>query len=198
MNEALGIFGVVTGIAGIALTIYYARKAERLNKMRKRLEWADIQTAASDLGQQIKRDISPVAVVTPGLPGATFANLISSDFAMQPPVYVGNRTWKDDPHNFVPTADSFVFDTKKWIVTIPKAVTRHENGVILIIDDFVMSGDFLDSLCSTLVQAGVPRERIRSAAITVTKVAIKNHKAPDYYWWIADNDEFFFPWGKAR
>ncbi|OKH81353.1 hypothetical protein EB75_17110 [Mycobacterium sp. ST-F2] len=61
-----------------------------------------------------------------------------------------------------------------------------------------MSGDFLDSLIEALLRLDVKPDRIRSAAIAATKVAVKNHKAPDYYWWLAEDDDFYFPWGKAR
>jgi hypoxanthine phosphoribosyltransferase len=70
--------------------------------------------------------------------------------------------------------------------------------MILIVDDFVMSGDFLSALKRVLKDAGVSMERVRTASIATTKVAVRNHKGPDYYWWLADDDEFFFPWGKAR
>jgi hypothetical protein len=61
-----------------------------------------------------------------------------------------------------------------------------------------MSGDFLDSLKQVLVDSGVSNDRIRSVSIATTKIAVKNHKAPDYFWWHAEDDDFFFPWGKAR
>jgi hypoxanthine phosphoribosyltransferase len=198
MDAWLGIGGFLVGIVGIVLTIYYAQQAQRLNKMRKRLEWADLQAAASDLGQRMKHNFAPAVVVTPGLTGATFANLLVTEFPNQPPVLVGTRTWKDDPHAPVLPDDSIVIDTKKWIVTIPRKVLLYQSGKILIVDDFVMSGDFLDLLKARMVEAGIDAARIVAASIVVTKVAIKNRKSPDYYWWVADDDDFFFPWGKAK
>jgi hypoxanthine phosphoribosyltransferase len=198
VEPVLGLAGVVVGIVGVILTVYFARKSSRLDKARKRLEWADLQAAANDLGQLIKRDCTPIAIVTPGTRGATFANLLASEFTDQPPVYVGISTWKGGPHTNVLVDGWFEIETKKWIVHIPKEPSRYADGVVLIVDDFVMSGDFLDHLKSTLEAGGLEATRIRSASVAVTKVALKNHKAPDYYWWIADDDDFFFPWGKAR
>jgi hypoxanthine phosphoribosyltransferase len=194
----LGIGGFLTGLVGAVLTVYYARKSERLNKLRKRLEWPDLQAAANDLGGRIKKDLAPVAIVTPGLTGATFANLLVAEFPNQPPVFVGTRTWKEDSYSSIPTENSFVIETKKWFVTIPTAATNYKDGKILIVDDFVMSGDFLDALRTRLVSEGIAAENIKSASIAATKIAIKNHKGPDYYWWLADDDDFFFPWGKAK
>ena len=198
MDRWLGIGGFVIGVVGLVLTIYYARKAEQLNLAKKRLDWADLQNAANDLGRQIRREFPPSAIVTPGLAGATFGNLLATEFQNQPPVFVGTRTWREDPHNPVKSDGSFYFTTSKWIVTIPKAVLNYKDGNILIIDDFVMSGDFLAKLRERLIESGVPADRIRAASVAVTRVACKNHKAPEYYWWLADNDDFYFPWGRAK
>lgn len=199
MSVVLGIGSLFVALIGAVLTVYYARKSERLNKLRKRLEWSDLQAAANDLGKKIKKDSVPVAIVTPGLTGATFANLLVSEFPSQPPVFVGTRTWKEDPYTAIPSQDSFVIETKKWLVTIPRAIVDYkEEGDILIVDDFVMSGDFLDAFRSALISEGVSADRIKSASVAVTKVAVKNHKGPDYYWWLADDDNFFLPWGKAK
>lgn len=198
MDRWLGIGGFITGVVGLVLTVYYARKAEELNLMRKRLEWADLQAAANDLGRRIKAEFPPTAIIAPGLPGATFANLLSAEFDNQPPVFVGTRTWREDPHDPVESSGSFLFTTAKWIVTIPMAVLRYRDGNILIVDDFVMSGDFLERLRERLVNEGVAADRVRAASVAVTRVALKNHKAPEYYWWLADSDDFFFPWGRAR
>ncbi|MEU0546775.1 hypothetical protein [Micromonospora sp. NPDC005979] len=83
-------------------------------------------------------------------------------------------------------------------MTIPEAVLAYRGGNILIVDDFVMSGDFLAGLRARLVDEGVAADRIRAASVAVTRVARKNHKSPEYYWWLADSDDFFFPWGRAR
>jgi hypoxanthine phosphoribosyltransferase len=198
VNLGLGLGGLLIGGVGVLLTIYYARKAEELNRKRKRLEWSDIQAAANDLGQRIKRDFSPAVIITPGLTGATFANLLSEEFSGQPPVFVGTRTWKESPHSTIPDRGVFEIETMKWFVTIPEAVFEYCNGTVLVVDDFVMSGDFLETLKRKLMTFGFRSDQIKSAAIAATKVAIKNHKSPDYYWWIADDDDFFFPWGKAR
>ncbi|MET8252109.1 hypothetical protein [Micromonospora sp. NPDC005197] len=56
MDRWLGIGGFITGVVGLVLTVYYARKAEELNLMRKRLEWPDLQAAANDLGRRIKTE----------------------------------------------------------------------------------------------------------------------------------------------
>jgi hypoxanthine phosphoribosyltransferase len=198
MPDVVTAAGVLLGALGVGATVYYARKANVANRSKRRLDWVDIQTAANDLGRKIKNDFTPTVIVTPGLTGATFANLLSSEFTGQPPVYVGIRVWKGETSYDVLGDDVFAIETKKWNVYIPKAPARYPDGEILIIDDFVMSGDFLEELRKRLIEGGVPPGRVRSASIVATRVAIRNHKAPDYHWWIADDDDFYFPWGKAR
>lgn len=57
-----------------------------------------------------------------------------------------------------------------------------------------MSGDFISTLEQTLVDNGVLADRVMSVTIATTRVAISNHKAPNFYWWVADDDNFYFPW----
>jgi len=192
------ILGLLLGITGIGATAYFARKAREESRERRRLEWADLEAAANDLGKCIKRDVKPVAIVTPGLCGATFANLLADHLPDQPPVFVGISVWKDDPHGSVQFDDTIRIETGKWLVFIPCAITRYTEGDILILDDFVMSGDFLERLRAALISAGIKEGNIHSVAIAATGVAIKSHKAPDYHWWTAESDDFYFPWGKAR
>jgi hypoxanthine phosphoribosyltransferase len=194
----LTVVSLLIGVAGVIATVLFARKAENASRERRRLEWSDLQAAANDLGKKIRRDCSPIAIVTPGLTGATFANLLADEFPNQPPVFVGVRVWKEDTHGSVTFADTFKIETSKWLIFVPRLAADYTDGEILILDDFVMSGDFLEKLRSSLVEAGVKSTKIRSAAIVATKVAINSHKAPDYYWWTAEDDNFYFPWGKAR
>lgn len=190
--------GLLIGVIGTLLTIHYARKSVRLDRLRKSLDWSDLQVAASELGKDILKTGMPSIVVTPSLAGATFANLLVDQLHNQPPVFVGHRVWRDDPHGDLNTEDNFLFETSKWIVAIPKACTEYTEGTILYVDDFVMSGDFLEQFRERLGREGIAVDRIVSVSVAVTKVAIKNRKAPDFYWWVSDDDEFYFPWGKAR
>ena len=196
-NFVTGI-GLLFGVVGIGLTIYYERKAVRIDRLRKSLEWSDLQVAATELASRISKTESPAAIIAPNLAAASFCNLLASQIGEQPPVFVGIRTWKDDPHSSISPPSYFNFETSKCFVSIPRDVADFKNGTILFVDDFVMSGDFLEKLSEILFDAGVPESRFKSASIVVTKVAIKNHKAPDFYWWETEDDEFYFPWGKAR
>ncbi len=198
MNTFLTVLSLVFGVIGIVLAVLFARRSERLNRERRRLEWPDIQAAASDLARQITGDFQPEAIITPGLSGATFANLLVENIKPQPPVFVGLRFWKEYGDTPPDVGGYDTIETNKWHVMIPEALFQSFKGPLLVVDDFALSGDFLDNLRAKLEEHGRKPEDIKSATIAVTNVAIKNHKAPDYFWWKADDDNFYFPWGRAR
>lgn len=88
--------------------------------------------------------------------------------------------------------------TTKWNVFLPKSLENNPNAKILIIDDFVMSGDFLVTLTKKLKDLGYSEENMYSCCVATTQVAIKAEKNANYHWNIIDADNSYFPWGKAR
>jgi hypoxanthine phosphoribosyltransferase len=207
----IGLAGVAWGIAGFIQARRYHRRAEDLAQQLKRISWDDLHIAAYDLGHKIAQDGAgagapdrgPAVIVTPGLNGATFANLLVQEFIAKPPVYVGIRYWTKEypdgpPKNSLGDDALLHVITHKAHVTVPRAVLKHTQGPILIVDDFVMSGEFMANFTKVLTDCGVSRDRIRSCAVVVTKVAASAGRAPDYYYKITDDADFLFPWGKAR
>jgi hypoxanthine phosphoribosyltransferase len=208
--DLLTIVGFAVGVLGVGLTILFAVRAERSQKqldiltgLRKRLDWPEIQSAAHDLARDISAaGIVPTAIITPGLSGATFANLIEATLAKPAPVYVGIRIWKDGKAIQTPDIDlesSYIeIETSKWRVLMPRLAHPDNEECVLIVDDFVMSGDFLFKLREALIESGVEARAIHSASIVTTQIAQHAHKAPDFSWFISPDDNFYFPWGKAR
>lgn len=191
------IFGITT-LLGFGATIYYGRKAIKLENKRKKIEWTDLQSSSNDLGNKLKKDkFSPDLIFTPGLKGATFVNLLQNELKTNTPVYVGVSYWKQE-NNGVLKEDNFEYiETNKWYVAIPKNLLDQSEKKILIVDDFVMSGDFLDRLKKLLLNAGFKANNIKSMSVVTTSIAVGNLKAPDYYWFETPDLNFYFPWGKA-
>ncbi len=198
MGTLLAVVGTAFGVVGTVLTVLLARRAERLNRERRRLEWPDLQAAASDLSRRILRDFAPGAVFTPGLSGATFTNLLVDQLGDELPVYVGIRFWRENGRLPDSLPGYSPVETNKWRVLVPEALLQGASEPVLIVDDFAMSGDFLEKLRAKLSEGGRDSAQVRSVTVAATNVAIRNHKAPDYYWWTADDDNFYFPWGRAR
>lgn len=191
------IFGIIS-IFGIVLTVYYGKRSIRLEQSRKKLEWSELQSGTNDLAAKLRREFYPEIILTPGLRGATIVNLIVSLFDINVPAFVGISLWKQNTGHISEIRDFFHIETKKWHVFIPNGVLEHKDKKLLIVDDFSMSGDFIDGLKERLIKKGFSEDNIKTLSMATTKVAISNHKAPDYYWIKTENDDFYFPWGKAK
>ena len=185
-------------ILGVLATFYFGVKSVRLERQMKSLEYADLQACANDLGRKINRSFKADVCFTPGLTGATFANLLVSELENWLPVYVGNTFPKDPRMSAEIAGDACQIVTSKWRVHIPEELLGYRSGKILIVDDFAMSGDFLENLKEYLLSEGFSAENVKSCTVAATKVAVHSGKGPDFFWKTADNDDFFFPWGKAQ
>jgi hypoxanthine phosphoribosyltransferase len=191
------VFGATT-VIGLVLTVYYGRKSAQLELARKKLDWADLQSCANDLGSAIKKSFSPDVILTPGLRGATFANLLINEFDKELPVFVGITSWKEKTGAISTCSNYLLIETNKWYVHIPQCVLGYKGKNILIVDDFAMSGDFLERVRTLFVSEGFEEAAVKTACIATTKVAVHNHKAPNYFWMETTDDNFYFPWGKAK
>lgn len=197
MNLLTWVFGIIS-IIGVYLTIYYGRKSIQLERARKKLEWSELQSGTSDLGKKVRNEYNPDIILTPGLRGGIIAKLILNVFDTNIPTFVGISFWKNNQGGITQIKDYFRIETKKWDVYIPNGVLEFTDKRVLIIDDFAMSGDFIDRLKDLLVSKGFTQANIKTLSVATTKVAISNHKAPDYYWLKTEDDDFYFPWGKAK
>lgn len=221
-NTVLTWISVILGVASLGFgcaTIYYGRKADKseaareqlervrdelqeskdeLEKSRKKLDWTDLQSCANDLGSRLKKEFIPELIFTPSLRGATFANLIVSEFNINVPVFVGISCWREEEDALENIPEHETLKTTKWIVHVPCVITNFIDKRILIVDDFVISGDFLISIKQLLLSWGFQEDNIRTLSIVTTKVAEETYKAPDYYWYPIYDTNFYFPWGKAK
>lgn len=197
MNIVSWFFGLTT-VVGLVLTIYYNHKSARLEIARKKIGWADLQSCANDLGSEIKKSFQPDVMFTPGLRGATFANLLVEEFEKDMPVLVGVTSWKTKPGAVSACPTFLSIATNKWYIHIPECLMSFKGCRVLIVDDFAMSGDFLEQVKKLLISHGFEDKNIKTVCMATTKVAEHNHKAPDYSWMQVADDDFYFPWGKAK
>lgn len=191
------MFGLLT-FAGLGFTIHYGRKASALEKARKQFDWTDLQACMSDLASASKKEFIPDVVFTPGLRGATLTNLLLSEFDGNIPAYVGISFWRESLDAPSELSETERIDTKKWYVHVPLSLTSYKDKKLLVVDDFAMSGDFLDSLRIVLQGMGFQSNNVKTMCAVTTTIAIQNKKAPDYWWFASENTDFYFPWGKAR
>jgi hypoxanthine phosphoribosyltransferase len=192
------VCGIIT-IISLVITIYYGKKAAILELQKKKLEWPDIQTSANYIGNKIKKDrFTPEIIFTPGLRAASFVWLLEEEFHnTNIPAFIGICSMKNDSIDSSIVTNYQKLETNKWEVLIPKDMLTLNTKKILVVDDLAMSGDFMLAFKKLLIDNGFQQKNIKTATIVVTKVAKANNKCPDYFWMEANDDGFYFPWGKA-
>lgn len=187
-----------TTVVGLLSTIYYGRKSNQLEIARKKIEWADMQSCASDMGSEIKKSFLPEVIYAPNLRAATFANLLSDELDRPIPVFVGIVSSKAGRRAIPALQTCIAIETSKLFVLIPDSLLQFKDQSLLIVDDFSMSGDTLEKLKQMLIANGFVAEKIKTACMATTRVAVHSHKGPDFFWMQTPDDNFYFPWGKAK
>lgn len=70
---------------------------------------------------------------------------------------------------------------------------------LLIVDDFAMSGEYLEKLKECLIhELGFQPSKIRTLCLATTQVAVNNNTAPNYSWRISDSAIVYLPWGRPQ
>lgn len=196
ISELVGIVGTAFGAWGVVLTISSNRK----NRKLKTVTWADIQSATKFFWRKLQyKKFKPDFIITPGQKGGIIAQLIRDFYEDEIPIFSGFLEAKGKES--VEDKNYLTLSTTKWEVHMPISLKTFEDKdkiKLLIVDDFVMSGDFLHLLKKTLLELGYLEQNINSCAIAVTKVAMDANKGPSYHWKVVDDKDFYFPWGKAE
>lgn len=195
LSFILTIIGTALSALGIVLTI----RGNKMAKNSKTIDWTQLQTAAKFLAKRLKRDsFVPDIIISPGQKGGIIAQLLVDYLDIEIPIYTGFLIPHDKKIGKEFCEDYLVIETTKWRVFLPKSLEITSNCSVLIVDDFVMSGDFLSKLRTELIHLKYFTSSIKSCSVAVTNVAIQTNKAPDYYWKKIDSEDSYFPWGKAR
>ena len=196
LNEFVGFIGTILGGVGVYLTIKSLRKDKRL----KTIDWNDINSAVRFFWKKLhKEDFIPDFIISPGQKGGIIAQMLAEMYKENIPVLTGFLEHANSPE--IDTDDYLILKTSKWNVYLPGILKKYSNKQscrVLIIDDFTMSGDFLQTIKRTLNDFGYRSTDVRSCTVAVTKVALDAKKAPDYYWKVVEDRDFYFPWGKAE
>lgn len=196
ISELVSVVGTTFGVWGVVLAINSNRKSRKL----KAVTWSDIHSATKFFWKKLKKkNFKPDYIITPGQKGGIIAQLIKDFYDDEIPILSGfleaNQSGAASDEN------DLIVSTTKWNVHMPISIGKFEKKEeirLLIVDDFAMSGDFLHSFKTRLVELGYPKDNICSCIVAVTKVALDANKGPDFYWKVVDDKEFNFPWGKAE
>jgi len=162
------------------------------------MDWNDLEPAAANIANKINTDnFEPEMIYAPSIYAGLIATFISKNLSNNIPIFVGVAEWRASGEFRGKLTDDH-FSTERWRISIPGAILENYNLRVLIVNDWVMSGDGLEKIVEILTENKFDRARIKSATLIATSVAIKNNKAPDYYWKKTEKPTFSFPWGLAR
>lgn len=198
IGEIVNWFFGIVGVVGVLLTVYYENKTRKLERLNKSLSWSELQAGTHDLTKQFRGSFQPEVILSPNLRGGILSHLIMDSYDYHIPVFIGQIFWRKLEGEIPSIPDHFQIQTGKWMLYIPKSLMEFSDKKLLIVDDFAMSGDTLASVKQVLVENGFDENKIKTVSLVTTKVAIQNSKASDYFWKAAEDDDFYFPWGKAR
>lgn len=199
VSIVIGIVSLLIGIVGAIFT-YKAYSKERTLKT---ISWADIQNATKYIWKKLNKIyFKPDMMISPDPKGGIVAFILAQFFDYSILVDVGQAFRKDANSNEIYNNECYtVVHTNRWEVILSKQLEKQENKEnikILVVDDFVLSGDFNFKLIELLLSLGYKKDNIMVCCLAVTKVAISSNKAPDLYWKVVDDEDFYFPWGKAE
>ena len=206
----IGIIIAIGGIIGTfffgIVSIHFYKKTSRfekeifhLNEERRRVTWSDLLSESKELKRKIERDFKPGIIFTPCRRGATIANLMF-DISENILLYVGIREdcREEKKLEFPPKDYEAVSPTGKYNQYIPRTLLdERKDANLLILDDFVETGDSLKATVDFLLKKGFQKDKVKTATIVCSKVALRGRKAPNFFSLEMPSD-FYFPWGKAR
>src|SRR4051794_36884133 len=95
--DLTNLISLTLGVAGVAGTIYYGRKALRLEKKLRRFDWIDIESGIRFLMTKTSGLKSYDMMVCVSGPGAIISNLLIARSERNVPLYAGISVRNDEP-----------------------------------------------------------------------------------------------------
>jgi len=187
----------VTTVIGFTLAIWQLVRAEQLNRRQRDLDWPRFRSAASDLARSVDRsDFLPDLILAISDRGAIVAHLVARELRHQAPIVTAGYLAGSGGPAELPGYESV--RGAKATTFVPERIGELKDRRVLLVDDFVMSGDGLAAVRSLLLARGFAPERLRTGAVVATRLAIASKKGPDYYAREVRDFDFYFPWGRAE
>jgi hypoxanthine phosphoribosyltransferase len=190
------ILGATT-VVGFGLAMWQTWRAEQLNRRQRDLDWPRFTSATADLARSIDRsDFMPDLILALSERGAMVAHLVARELRRQVPILTLAYLGRPDDRASIPGHESL--RGSKAVSFLPDRIGDLGDQRILLIDDFVMSGDGLARVRRALLARGFEPDRLRSGAVIATRLSIANKKGPDFYARETNDFDFHFPWGRAE
>ena len=194
---------MITGISlalavlGLAVSLYFGAEARRAIRRVRKYDWNEIDSGVKYLAGKIERDYAPDLIVcSSGGSVGIVANLYLTYTERFIPLYIGISKNKNKQFTSEPIF-SAVYETSRWTTHLPENLAATKAKHVLVLEDVVLSGESMKQIIKVLVDSGIPRNNIRTAALFTTEIAITDGNAPDYFWYRLPDTHFYLPWGKS-
>jgi hypoxanthine phosphoribosyltransferase len=199
LDREVAMWNVILGITtvfGFGLAVWQAMRAEQLNKRQRDLDWPRFRNAASDLARSVDRSgFMPDFILSISDRGAMVGHLVARELRRQIPIITVGYL---DQEEEVSIPGFLTLRGAKATTFLPDGLKGLKGKRVLLVDDFVMSGDGLLRVKDQLLDYGFAKDSIKSGAVVATKVSMANKKGPDFFAREARDFDFFFPWGRAK
>lgn len=185
-------------IVSISISIYYGQKSTRLEKEVRSYDWYEIMSAVTIIYRKMIKAFKPTIIFAPCLRGGIVAELFLSELGEEIPVFMGMAFTSQYNKSAINLSGFSEMNTRNWSYYLPDAIFDIKNPKILIIDDFSHSGETLNNLKKIFISKGINSNNVKTMCLAVTNVAIQSNNPPDFYYYTKNDDNFYFPWGKAN
>lgn len=198
LGLVINISSLMIGIIGFVYGLFEKKK-------RHSIQWGDLEVAVKTMILQMKREFVPDILYAPTQKSGIIVELTLPYLQHYTPTFFGigiakrNFSYENAYPKILNAEVYFHFETTKWHAYVPKSIMAYNDKKILIVDDFAMSGEYLEKLKKCLIDdAGFDFSKIKTLCLATTEVAINDKKAPDYSWKVSDSAVIYLPWGRPQ
>lgn len=202
--DPLSVAGTIVGIVGLGTSYLFHLQASKWRDRVRRITWMDLEVGAAELARKAENYWSktPDVILAVGPRGAIIAYLMMLQFKKEIPIIACVSHLNDEPGQGFPDPtvgkEWEAIQTRRCRVHIPNALYEETRNRVLVVDDWVRSGDMLYAILETLKAHSQDIRSIYSCTIAVTDTALANGKAPMAWVFEVEAKGTFFPWGAAR
>ncbi len=190
----MDILGLIIGIIGVVVSVYYGIKSKRLEERIRRFSWDDVSDAIEYIYRHGILGYKPDLILTVSMPGTIVASLVAARKGSYLPFF-SSRPY---PKRKAPSGGDHVVETTKWTIELPAEIFAHKDMRVLVIDGAVLTGDTLNSVSQYLTNNGFQRSKIKWATLVATDLAIQSGKGPDFYKFRVADPNVYLPWGRVQ
>lgn len=195
MLDFIADWGSIIGLVVALLALFWTIKLE-IKRRQYRILWEDVTELTRKIAKIIiKKRFHPDIIVAIGGPPVIVAELILIELDEFIPLYVANQIIRkrDEKEGIY----DHIIVTTKWRTTIPKECLDNQNARVLIVEDFIPTGDTSFGIKKIFINRGFDNKNIRIATLLVSDTVTEAKKVPHFIGEIVNTQDIKLPWGPA-